>query len=170
MKLTPKTKKLLIYGTLGAISVALLLGYIQYQKLMNYVIKFKGIKIKQLTANVFNFDLFINFTNNSDIKFEITEQEYKVFLNDKFVTKLVNNLPTTIVPLSTNVIPVNVNFNPTEVLKLLGSNITTILLSPEKITLKVDIKLKVKLYGIPVSIPYVYVATLKELMASGKTT
>lgn len=166
----PQVKKWIIYGTLGAISLVLLAGYLQYRKLMNYAIKFKGIKIKQLTANIFNFDLFINFTNNSDINFEISEQDYKVFLNDKFVTKIVNKTPTTILPASTSVIPVNVNFNPSEVLKLLGSNLTTILVSPEKITIKVDVKLKVSLYGIKVSIPYVYVATLKELMASGKTT
>lgn len=165
----PKVKKWIIYGTLGAVSLLLLAGYLQYKKLMDYAIKFKGIKIKQLSATIFNFDLFINFTNNSDINFVITEQDYKVFLNDKFVTKIVNKTPTTILPATTSIIPVNVNFNPSEVLKLLGSNLTTILVTPEKITVKVDVKLKVSLYGIKISIPYVYIATLKELMANSKT-
>lgn len=166
--MTPKVKKWIIYGTLGAISVALLVGYLQYEKLMNYIIKFKGIKVKTLTAKVFNFDVFINFTNKSDIKFDIIEQDYKVYLNDKFVTKLANPGVTQILPNSTNVIGVNVNFNPSEVLSLLGKNVTSILLKPETINVKIDIKLKVSLYGIKVAIPYVYAATLKEMMAKPK--
>lgn len=164
----PETKKWLIVGGLAIISVALAAGYLQYKKLMNYVIKFKGIKIKTLSAKVFNFDLFINFTNNSDIKFDIIEQDYKVYLNDKFVTRLSNAGTTQILPKSTSVIGINVNFNPTEVLNLLGKNIVTILSKPETVMVKIDVKLKVSLYGIKVSIPYVYTSTLKEMMAAPK--
>lgn len=160
----PEIKKWLIVGGLGIISVALALGYLQYKKLMNYTIKLKKIKIKSLTAKLINFDLFINFTNNSDLKFIISDQDYKVFLNDKFVTKISNPNDIIIEPKSTSVIPINIGFNPTDVLNLLGKNLTTILISPETINLRVEIKLKVALYGIKVSIPYTYNATLKELM------
>lgn len=160
----PETKKWIIVGVLGAVSIALAIGYIQYKKLMNYAIKFKGAKIKKLSATLFDFDLFINFTNNSDIKFEILEQDYKVYVNEKFVTKLVNYTQTPIAPKSTSVIPVNVQFDPQSVLKTLGKNIVGILSKPETINVMVDVKLKVKLYGFKISIPYVYKATLKEMM------
>ena len=164
----PEVKKWLIVGGLGVISVALAMGYLQYRKLMNYTIKLGGAKFKQVTAKVFNFDLFIKFTNNSNINFVISEQEYKVYLNDKFVTKISNQNDVTILPQATNTIPVNIDFNPTEVFTLIGGNITNILLKPETIKVKVDGKLKAKLYGFTKSIPFVYEATLKELMASKK--
>ena len=164
----PQVKKWLIVGGLGVISVALALGYLQYRKLMNYTVKLGGAKFKQITGKVFSFDLFIKFTNASDINFVISGQEYKVYLNDKFVTTISNTDAVTVLPKTTNTIPINVSFNPTEVLKLIGSNFSNILLKPETIKIKVDGKLKAKLYGFTKSIPFVYEATLKELMASKK--
>lgn len=162
----PEVKKWLVVGGLGIISVALALGYLQYRKLMNYTIKLGGAKFKNISAKVFNFDLFIKFTNNSGINFVISEQEYKVYLNDKFVTTISNTEDVIVLPNTTNIIPVNVTFNPAEVLGLINSNLTNILLKPETIKIMVDCKLKVKLYGFTKSIPFVYEATLKELMAS----
>lgn len=164
----PEVKKWLIVGGLGVISVALAVGYLQYRKLMNYTVKVGGAKFKQITAKVFNFDLFIKFTNNSDINFVISEQEYKVYINDKFVTKITNGTDVTILPKATNTIPVNIDFNPTDALNILGKNFTAILVHPENINLKVDGKLKVKLYGFTKAIPFVFESTLKDLMASKK--
>ena len=165
----PNVKKWIIVGGLSVISFALGVAYLQYRKLMNYLIKLKGIKIKAISSSVFDFDLFLNFTNNSDLKFDIVGQEYKVYINDAFVTKLSNKGVINIFPKVTNTIGVNVNFNPTEVFRLLGKNMSSILLSPEKITIKLDLKLKVVLYGITLSIPYVYLSNLKEMMAKPKT-
>jgi LEA14-like dessication related protein len=164
----PEVKKWLIVGGLGVISVALAMGYLQYRKLMNYTVKLGGAKFKQVTAKVFNFDLFIKFTNNSDVNFVISGQEYKVYLNDKFVTKISNSNEVNILPKATNVIPINVDFNPTEVLNLIGSNFANILLSPETIKIKVDGKLNAKLYGFTKGIPFVFEKNLKDLMASKK--
>jgi len=166
----PEVKKWLIVGGLGVISIALAAAYLQYKKLMNYTIKLKGFKLNALTAKVINFDLFINFTNNSDLKFVISDQEYKVYLNNQFVTKLVNGNDVTVGAKSTSVIPINIQFNPSQVMTLLGQNALTILASPQKIVVKVDVKLKVALYGIKFSIPYVYESTLKELMTPTPTT
>jgi len=164
----PEVKKWLIVGGLGVISVALAMGYLQYRKLMNYTVKLGGAKFKTISAKVFNFDLFIKFTNNSDINFGISGQEYKVYLNDKFVTKISNESDVTVLPKATNTIPVNINFNPTDVLNLLNKNFTNILVNPETIKIKVEGKLKVKLYGFTKGIPIVFESNLKELMASKK--
>lgn len=165
----PNVKKWVIVGALSVISISLGLAYLQYRKLMNYVVNFKGVKFKTLTSKLINFDLFVNFTNNSDLKFDIVGQEYKVYINDTFVTKISNMIATKILPKQTNVIGVNVSFNPTEVLDLLNKNMASILLKPESVTIKLDLKLKVVMYGFKLSIPYVYNATLKEMMANPKT-
>lgn len=163
-------KKHIVIGLIGLVSITGAILYAQYRKLMNYTIKLKGFKLKTATLKLINFDLFINFTNNSDLKFVISDQEYKVYLNNQFVTKLANKNDVVVGAKSTSIIPINIQFNPSSVLQLLGQNALTILASPNKIVVKVDIKLKVALYGIKFSIPYVYESTLKELMTPTPST
>lgn len=160
----PEVKKWLIVGGLGVVSIALAIGYLQYKKIMNYVLKFKSVKIKKINEKIVDFDLFLFFTNKSDAKFTISEQEYKVYLNDQYVTKLVNSANAIILPKSDSVVGVNVTFQPKEVLDILKQNIFSIITTPEKFTLKVDMKFKVSVYGIKVSIPYTYISTIKELI------
>jgi LEA14-like dessication related protein len=161
-------KKYIIAGVLGVVSIAVALAYLQYKKLMDYTIKLKGLKLKTLSAKNVAFDLFLNFTNNSSLKFDIVEQQYKVYLNDSFVTELVNYSPTNIMPKATSVIGINVSFDPTKVLNILNKNYASILLHPETVKIKVDVKLKVLLYGFKVSIPFVFEDTLKGLIDLGK--
>ena len=37
-------------------------------------------------------------------------------------------------------------------------------MSPEKVILKIDMKLKVSIYGFTINIPYSYTTSLKEIM------
>lgn len=166
-------KKYIVAGVIGLVTITGALLYLRYKKLMNYVIKLKTLKVKTLTANSVVFDIFLNFTNNSNLAFDIIEQDYKVYLNDELVTKMVNRSTNHIsanktngVDTSKSVIGVNVSFNPTKVLQMLGKNWVSILIHPETVRLKVDVKLKVSLYGIKFSIPYIYEGTLKSIIAS----
>lgn len=168
-------KKYIIAGAIGLVTITGALLYLQYKKLMNYVIKFKTLKVKTLTANLVNFDIFLNFTNNSNLAFDIVEQDYKVYLNGELVTKMVNRSNNHIsanktngVDTSLSVIGVNVSFNPTKVLQTLGKNWISILIHPETVRLKVEVKMKVSLYGIKFSIPYTYEGTLKSILDSKK--
>jgi LEA14-like dessication related protein len=161
-------KKYIIAGVLGVVSIAVALAYLQYKKLMDYTIKLKGARLKTFSAKGVVFDLFLNFTNNSSLKFEIVEQQYKAYLNNNFITELVNYSPTVIAPKSTSVIGVNVSFDPTKVLNILNKNYASILLHPETVKIKVDVKLKVLLYGFKVSIPFVFEDTLKALLDLGR--
>ena len=162
--------KYIVAGALGVISIALALGYLQYKKLMNYTLGFKGIKLNKASATELNFDLFLNFANKSNLKFEIIEQDYSIYINDVFVTKAVNYSTNTVLPTSTSVMGVNINFNPAQAYKNLKGGFTAILLSPQMLKLKIDIKLKVKLYGIKISIPIVHETTLKEILTPAPTT
>ena len=127
---------------------------------MNYVIKFAGIKLNRIQPNNADFDLILNFTNKSDVEFKIVSQVYDVYINNKQVSKAVNYTPQTIQAKTTSPIAVNIKFNPERT----GQNILNIALSLKPIVLKVDMKLKVKLWVFKVNIPYTYTTTLKELL------
>lgn len=157
-------KKHVIAGLIGVVTVLGALAYLQYKKLMDYTLGLKGVKVLKVSANKVVLDLFLNFTNKSTLAFDIIEQEYKVYLNNNFVTKMSNAKTNHIDPKTTSVIGVNVVFDPTSVFKVLGKSYADILLKPETVKVKIDMKLKVKLYGFTVSIPYVYEDTLKAMM------
>jgi LEA14-like dessication related protein len=161
-------KKYIIAGALGVVSIALALGYLQYKKLMNYKIVFKNLKVKTLSPTNIAFDIFLNFTNKSSLKFDIIEQQSKIYINGKFVSDVVNNAVNTIEPNSTSIIGANISFNPTTVLSSLNKSYASILINPSSISIKVDLKMKVKLYGIKISIPFVYEDTLKGIIDLAK--
>lgn len=156
-------KKYVIAGAIGVVSIAAALAYLQYKKLMNYVIKVYKANVNNLTINNLNFNLLLNFTNNSNIGFTIEKQIINAYINEKFVAKIENNVPSVIKPNSTSIININVDLNPSKVLGLLSTNITNILLRPETVRIKLDIKLRVKLWFFRVNLPFVFDKTLKEI-------
>ncbi len=161
-------RKHIVAGAIALVTVTGAIAYLQYKRLMNYTLKLKSLKFKEFTKNVMSFDVFLNFKNNSDVKIDISKKIANVYLNEKFVTKIESFDPIVILPMGESVISTNVEFNPTQVLKLIEKNYTDILLNPSKINLKVDIKLKAKLWFFNVNISETYKFTLKEILDSKK--
>lgn len=153
-------KKHIIAVGLGVICTAAGLAYWQYKKITNYCIGLNRIKPNKINAQIADFDLFLNFKNNSSVKIDILSQEYNVFVNNKFITKASNPNKQSIEPESMNIIGVNIKFNPT----VAGQNLLDALLKMGNTVIKVDIKLKVKVWLFTISIPYIYQTSLKELM------
>ena len=159
------TKKYLIAGAIGVVTIAGALAYLQYKKLMNYTLKFKRLRVKRLNFNEFDFDLGLDFNNKSNIDFVIERQMYDVFVNDIFAARLENATPTTIKANTTSLMWLNVKFSPKTVLEKIGVNAGTLFLNAGKTVIKVDCKLKVKLWFFTVNIPFVYQSTLKDMLA-----
>ena len=161
--LSNTAKKYLIAGVIGTITIAGALAYLQYKKLMNYVIKVKSGVIKTITANLLDLDLTLDFENKSSIAFEIKSQEYEIFIDNKFISKINNIKPVFIKAKSNSDIFVNIKVNPTKVGSKFKIEDLNKLLDLQNIKIKVIGKLKVKLYGFPVNIPFNYETTIKEL-------
>lgn len=157
-------KKHFIVGGIGVVSVSAAILYWQYTKLMNYCIGLNSIKINKVTQNAVDVNIFLNFKNNSNLKLEIQSQEYAVYVSGKKVVGASNFATQVVSPESMSVIGVNVKFNPEKS----GQKILDTLFSANKIMIKVDVKLKVKLWFFTVNIPYVYESSLKDLMAPSK--
>lgn len=157
--------KYAIAGTIGVVSIAGALAYLQYRKLMNYTLKFKGIKLNKISFTNLDFNIYLDVTNNSDVTFNILSQVYNVYVNDTYVTKVENNSPTAVLAAQTNTIGLNVVFNLQDVYQKIGKSVLTIAANSDKIIIKVDAKLKVKLWFFTVNIPYVYTSSLKDLMS-----
>jgi LEA14-like dessication related protein len=159
-------RKYIIAGVIGLITLSGALAYIQYKKIMDYVIKVKGIKIRALSPTLINFDLLINLTNKANIGYTILNQKYKVFINNVEVSDLVSNY-TAKVPAKGNVdMPVNVTIDPVKVVKIVKTSYKDMLLKPETIKVKIEYDLIVRLFGVfKTSIKSTYETTLKDIVA-----
>ena len=160
----PKVKKYLIVGGIGLITIVGAYAYWQFLKIKDSLIKFKKIAFKSIAINNIDFNMYLYLENTSSIKYTIVSQEYSVYVNDVFVTKVVNYAPNEIKPKSTNDIAVNISFDPSKVAEKLKGFAGDFILHRERIRLKVDSTLKVSIYGIKLSVPYLYETTLKELL------
>ncbi len=154
-------RKYIIAAGLGVISIASGAAYLQYQRIMDYKITFRGLKVNKLTNTAGDIDLALNLQNKSSLKYDIVSQEYNVYVNDTLVSTAKNGKTQTIQPNSISPVDVNIKFNPSTA----GKSVLNTLLSLKPIILSVDMKLKVKMFGIPVSIPYTYTSSLKDLLS-----
>lgn len=168
MALSKTQKNYLIAGAIGVVTLAGALAYLQYQKLMQYVITFRSVRVKSITPTLFSFDVFLNFENKSNISFKISNQIYDVYINDVFVTRISNAVETSIAASSVSPVGLNVSFNPQQAWKKLGINALTALKNRDGIIVKIDTKMRVKIGPIGINIPYVYQDTLKNMMGVGQ--
>lgn len=158
-------KKHIIVGGLALLTITGATLYWQYTKIMNYVIKLLNVKFKSVTLKKVDFDLSLSFTNNSDLTLNVISQDYTVYVNDVDVLRVKNTTTAQLTKKSTSPIDVNIQFSPEQIAAKLKGGAINFLTSPEKVNIKVDVKLKVKLLFITVSVPYVYQTTLKEILA-----
>jgi LEA14-like dessication related protein len=161
--LSSTSKKYLIAGVIGLVTIAGAAAYLQYKKIMNYVITVKNVVINSISVNLIDFTLNLNFENKSSVAFIIKSQSYDVYINNSLISKLNNNTPINIAPNSTSIIPLKVKTKPSALLESIKLNITDILLKPELVIIKVVAKLKVRLWIIDVNIPFTYSENLKNL-------
>ena len=138
--------------------------YYQYLQLMKYVIKVKGVSVRRLGLKDINFDVLLNFTNESDVKIDIVQQKHKIYIGDTEISNVVNYSTNIIQPNSTSVIGFNVSIDPTKILNILKVNYMELLADPNKVTLLIDMNFKVRLYFFNVNINYGYTIGLKDLI------
>jgi LEA14-like dessication related protein len=157
-------KKHIIAGLIGLVTITGATLYLQYQRLMNYTISLKRVKINKLSLAGLNVDLFLNFENKSGLKFIIQSQKYDIFVNNVFLITLQNDKPNEIFPNSVNTIGMNMNIDS----KVIGKRLKDALLTfanTDKTKVKFITTLKVKFGVFTLSFPpFTYESTLKNMM------
>lgn len=157
------TKKAIIIGGITLLAGAMIYIIVQYRKLMQYVMNYKGVKVRELSANKIAFDLSIEFVNKSNLAFRLMKQRYQVYVNDKFVSKGGSDKPVVVQPNGSTTLTNLVSFNPTDVLRALEKNWTTLLLKPEGFVIRIDYQIYTSLFGFSIPIKNTYSISLKEI-------
>lgn len=164
-------KKSLKYGLialgLGITGSAIALGVWakkQYAKLLLNTTGYKSFSIKELSAKRFAFNVVYTYKNNMDVDVVLTNQVYDIFLNDVYTTTLTNNKLTVLKSNETSEIPLDVSFDPKNMLNKLSLNLASFLSDYKKIRIKIVMKLKVKLLFFSIPVTYTYEDSLKNMM------
>jgi hypothetical protein len=165
MKLTSK-QKIILAG-----SAALLVGVIYYfysqaKKAYDFCYKVKKLKILKLNRAFTSLEITFDFQNKSKLEFMVTSQDFDVFINETFVTKIQSKQVSALRPESWSPLTTIINFNPDEVFKSVKSIefLKNMLGGTDKIKLKVVGKVGVKSGVVSATIPLDITYTLKELM------
>ena len=102
--------------------------YLQYRKLIEAKWTFAGKRLKRFGLDRIVFEIFYDVDNRGDLEIAISEQEYDIFLNGRFISKVVNIDNVSINARSVSRMPLTVEVKTADFMKVLGSNWQAILL------------------------------------------
>ena len=139
-------------------------AYYEYRRLFNYTLKFQKIRIKEISPGNVSFDLYLWFTNLSDLKFVIEQQRYDLYVNGNYIADFKNYKSVSISPKGQSSLPLAVNFNPLKALKALIQEATDMIKDFKKTKITIDTKMMVRFWGFLISVPFKYETTIGELM------
>lgn len=158
-------KHLVIGGVVTLIAASCVFLYAQYVKLVDYGLGFKKLKVNKLTPELWSFDIVMNFVNKSLFGFTLVEQDYDLYVNDVFISKMTDYTKTYVKPKGESLLNLTVRFDPKVIVQQLKTNYATMLLKPNQTKIRLDMKMGVNVLGMKVIIPYVYHDTLQGLIA-----
>jgi len=171
VKIKPSTGKKIIWGTaIVTTGIALTLAgrwvYQQLKKMEDYDLDFEKLVVKDFNRNKIVMDLFMKFTNRSNLSVTLAKQEYDVYANGIFLTTVKNESPNTIRANSTSSIGAPIVINPSEILAKGILNPLELFTTPKKLNIKIVMKYKVRILFFNVPIPEIlYEDTLYNIMA-----
>lgn len=138
----------------------------EFTKLKNACWFISGGVINSIGADKVNLTVFMKITNKSDLFMTIEKMDLNVYINNLFVSNFKKADRQRIEAHQSNIVQIDISFNPSDLLKAGVKNISTILTNPDKIVISVkgDLNVEmglVKLNKFDVSTSM----TLKEMMS-----
>lgn len=170
VKISKKTGKIIVWST--AILTAGIVGYFAYKwvekqliKMEDYELNFEKLVVKKFDRKEVIMDIFMKFTNRSNLAVTLTEQEYDIYANGVYLTTVVNKAPNTIQANSTSTVGARISFNPADIIAKGILNPLELFSAPKNLKIKTVMKYKIRVLAFSVPIPeIVYEDTLYNIM------
>jgi len=121
-------KRIIVGGVIIG-GIAAMLGYFfrQFNLLYNSCYAVVGVIIHDFSFDKVKLTLLLKLQNKSDISVKITKQKYDIYVNGMNVGVFHSQQPFTLYSDSVNTLPIDVTFNPKDLLKTGVSSIAAIL-------------------------------------------
>lgn len=154
---------------IGSVSIYFLS---QYKKIKDFCVNFKksNTKINSLGISKTDITLFFELLNKSNVEATVDGYEFKIYVNNNYVSTAYSSNLITVNPKSFSTIEVNVLFNPLQILQIGLGNIGDILANKKE---NIKIRIEGRLIGVKSvikvnEIPIVYDTDLKELTSDSE--
>ncbi len=160
---------LLIGGALAGVGYTVSYLMKQARLIQDYEISVARVKVHSMSFKKVSLTLFLEFWNKSNLSIDLISQKYKVYLNGVEAAKLGNNKTVKIKPKAKTIIPLNVTFDLSKLLKLSWSNLEAILRDKSKIKIRTvgSIEIKSSLLFVN-NFPIDFTYTLQDLLDLSK--
>lgn len=151
----------------GVFGVALTYVMQQIRKLVNTEWSLIGTQVKKISTSEIDLILWWRVINNSDFSFDISNQVYDIYLNDKFIKKVGFSPKVSIPTNSDSRIPTYISISPKEILAT-GLNFLDLLVNEQgrsKLFLEVKGRMDLGIDNIPIKkIPFAYKDSIQNIM------
>lgn len=143
MDLTKLQKWGIAGALLGLASVGLYLK-VQFSKIYKARWFVGGVKNLKIAADKVSFILLYNIDNKSDLSVLVSEQNYDIFINGVFVSKVSNPTDVKIISHGVSSIPLYVNFAPRDIILAGVINLNDLIKDKANIGIKIKGNLSLK--------------------------
>jgi LEA14-like dessication related protein len=138
----------------------------QYNKLMKNTYDLKSFIIKKASLKEVTFGVVYAYVNNTDIDINLQAQEYKIYVDDRYITTIKSNVPVVLKANATSDIPLDITVDPKDLYHKFQGNLLKALTEKQKLKIRMDSKFKIKLgiFVIPVPYPYEWTQTFPAIL------
>ena len=139
----------------------------QYNKLMKNTYELKSFLIKKASLQSVTFSVVYAYTNNTDIDINLVSQEYKIYVDDRFITTIKSDVPVVLKANSVSDIPLDITVDPKDMYYKFKNNLLKALTQKQKLKIKMDSTFRVKfgIFTIPVPYPYEWTQTMPAILS-----
>jgi LEA14-like dessication related protein len=157
-------KKVLIWTGVATTVVGISL-WIKYQMELSYKLKYgvANTKLKKVTPTEVAIEFDMTIENPTELKVGINGMDIDVYANGVKVTNIFSQVPVALNPQSTSSLPLKLSINPQSLVQNTGILLQTGL-DINNVVMTMRGVLKIRKFGIPIPIPFVYTTTYGELM------
>ena len=145
-------------SVLSGLGLTSFLLYRKLKQLLEYNLKFQRLKINRLSLTDMDLNIFILFKNPSKLTIVLARQEYEIFLNGVYITKLTSNKQQVIKPDGVSTLNVQLKADPQLIFQKLAHMQKPLELitnfKSQKLKLVTKLYVRLGIFKIPVTIPY----------------
>ena len=138
----------------------------QYAKLMKNTYELKSFLIKKASMQSVTMSVVYAYNNTMDIDINLVGQEYKIYVDDRFVTTIKSDVPVILKANAITDIPLDITVDPKDLYGKFKDNLFKALTQKQKLKIRMDSTFRVKLgiFTIPVPYPYEWTQTIPAIL------
>ena len=138
----------------------------QYGKLMKNTYELKSFLIKKASMQSVTMSVVYAYNNTMDIDINLVGQEYKIYVDDRYITTIKSDVPVILKANAITDIPLDITVDPKDLYFKFKDNLFKALTQKQKLKIRMESTFRVKLgiFTIPVPYPYEWTQTIPAIL------